>query len=165
MCGALSLLSIFTPRLMEKLSMLTTCTDAALCCVASSNRSTWRSHLPWINYAHNHMTSATTLLSLFASPVGHQPALFPDALCFLFTGYLTPSFPVEGSWSINGVRGAGLGWERYGLVAPTWANITTLYNLKTPYILMSLLQWEIWCCLMIKTKTLETGLVHKHLQI
>lgn len=159
MCGALSLLSIFIPRLMEKLSMLTTCTDAALCCVASSNRSTWRSHLPWINYAHKHMTSATTLLSLFASPVGHQPPL-----CFLLTGYLTPSLKAaEASMAWEGL---GLvDGERYGLVAPTWTNITTLYNLKTPYILMSLLQWEIWCCLMIKTKTLETGLVHKHLQI
>lgn len=111
--SAQSFIPSFIPRLMEKLSILTTCTEAALCCVASSKQSTWRSHLPWVEYTHNHMTSSTTLLSLFASPVCYQPLLSPDALCFLCTGY--PSFPCPPAEASNGVRDAwwtvkGMAW-------------------------------------------------------
>lgn len=51
--------------------------EAALQCVASTNQTTWSEHLPWIEYAHNCLTSSATGVSPFEASLGFQPPLFP----------------------------------------------------------------------------------------
>ncbi|KAK7921945.1 hypothetical protein WMY93_008847 [Mugilogobius chulae] len=49
--------------------------EAALRCVASSNPSSWSSHLPWVEYSHNALTSSATGFSPFECSLGYQPPL------------------------------------------------------------------------------------------
>ncbi|XP_063356624.1 uncharacterized protein LOC134646697 [Pelmatolapia mariae] len=52
--------------------------EAALRCFASSNQAIWSEELPWIEYAHNSMTSSAMGRSPFEASLGFQPPLFPS---------------------------------------------------------------------------------------
>ncbi|XP_061652772.1 uncharacterized protein LOC133488659 [Phyllopteryx taeniolatus] len=50
--------------------------ESALRCVAARNPSSWISFLPWIEYAHNSLTSYATGMSPFMACYSFQPPLF-----------------------------------------------------------------------------------------
>lgn len=49
--------------------------ESALCCVAATHLSSWRIHLPWVEYVRNTLTSSVTGLSPFEASLGYQPPL------------------------------------------------------------------------------------------
>ena len=52
--------------------------EATLRCVSSNNSSSWSKQLPWIEYAHNTLTSSATGLSTFEASLGYHLPLLPE---------------------------------------------------------------------------------------
>lgn len=52
--------------------------ESSLRCVASHLPSSWSSHLPWVEYAHNSLIRSATGMSPFMVVHGFQPPLFPS---------------------------------------------------------------------------------------
>lgn len=51
--------------------------ESTLRCVTASNPTSWATHLPWIEYAHDSLTSSATGVSPFEASLGYQPPMFP----------------------------------------------------------------------------------------
>ena len=51
--------------------------ETALRCVTSVNPSSWSAQLPWVEYAHNTLTNASSGMSPFVCALGYNPPCSP----------------------------------------------------------------------------------------
>jgi len=81
-CGALgarvSLSSGYHPQSNGQTERANQDLEAALRCVCARNPSSWSVQLPWVEYAHNSLSTSATGMSPFMVMYGFQPPLFPS---------------------------------------------------------------------------------------
>ncbi|KAK2905717.1 hypothetical protein Q8A73_009660 [Channa argus] len=98
-CNALgatvSLSSGFHPQSSSQTERANQSLETTLRCVTSSNPSTWSSFIPWIEYAHNSLTSSATGLSPFMCSLGYQPPMFPNQETEIAVPSVHPVFHVS----------------------------------------------------------------------
>ncbi|KAK2912287.1 hypothetical protein Q8A73_006400 [Channa argus] len=76
--ATVSLSSGFHPQSNGQTERANQSLETALRCVTSSNPATWSSFIPWIEYAHNSLTSSATGLSPFMCSLGYQLPMFTN---------------------------------------------------------------------------------------
>ena len=73
-----SLISGFHPQADGQAERANQKLETTLCCLASSDPTSWVSQLPWVEYAHNTLPTSATGLSPFQCVYSFQPPLFPS---------------------------------------------------------------------------------------
>ena len=76
--AAASLSSGFHPQTNGQTERANQDLESALRCVASHHPASWSDHLPWVEYAHNALSSSATGMSPFMACYGYQPPLFSE---------------------------------------------------------------------------------------